>query len=121
MILFPDVKKFIEIYIEDIEKENMREVFLRSLDDLDDAEFDQLYKILQDLPLEYDLDEPIHDLIYDLCRDIKKHNNEEEICIEDEWGRIGSNYLGNKDLILEQFDEFEVEYYKGKHYCTIYY
>ena len=119
MILFPEVKKFIESYIEDIEKENMYYVFSRSLDSLNDVEFNQLYTILQDLPLEYDLDEPIHDIIYDLCNDIKQTYNGEYICIEDEWDKIGFNHLGNMKKIIDQFDDFEIEFYDKKHYCKI--
>ena len=119
MTLFPAVKKFIELYIDDIEKENMYYVFSKSLDHLNDVEFNQLYNTLQELPLEYDLDEPIYDIIYDLCNDIKKTLSGEYICIEDEWDKIGINHLGNIKNIIDQFDDFEIESYNKKHYCKI--
>lgn len=120
MVLKTAVKEFIETYIEDIESENMYYVFSRSLDYLNDSDFDQLYRLLEKLPLKYDLDEPIYDIIRDLCYDIKRQNNNEYICIEDEWDKIGFNYLNNKERIIDQFEKFDIELHNGKHYCKVY-
>lgn len=120
MILLPEVKKFIEANIEDIEKENMHEVFQQSMIWLNQEEFDQLYHILEELPLIYDLDEPIQDVIRDTCRQIIKKNSDEYICIEEEWGKYSEHFFKDIDDILEEFDEFEWDIRNRKHWCTVY-
>ena len=121
MILFPEVKKFIEIYIEDIEKENTKYLFDESRGYFNDEEFKQFYQILDTLDYQYDLDQFIDEIIYEIYREIIKRNDGEYICIENEWDNYSSHYFGNKQKIIEQFDEFEDYYIKnGKHYCTVY-
>ena len=120
MTLWPNVKQFIERYIEDIENEDMAFVFSESLVWLNDVEFNQLYDIFQELPLEYDIDEFINDLIHEICEDIIKENDGNYICIEDEWDDQASNHLNNKDRIIYEFDDFDFDIKNGKHWCTVY-
>lgn len=121
MILFPAVKEFIELYIEDIEKENTKYLFEESQGYFNDDEFNQFYIILNKLEFKYDLDQFIDDIIHDNCLEIIHRNDGEYICIEEEWGKYSAHNFGNKNKIIEQFDESEDHYIKnGKHYCKVY-
>ena len=121
MHLQPAVKKFIEENIKAIEESDVDAIISEASWDLTDGEFTQLYHILtDDIELEYDLDETIHDYIKDIVKEIIKENNEEHICIEDEWLKWSKNYLDNYDYVIEQFDDFESDIYNGKHWCTVY-
>ena len=121
MILFPAVKEFIELYIEDIEKENTKYLFEESQGYFNDDEFNQFYIILNKLEFKYDLDQFIDDIIHDNCLEIIRRNDGEYICIEEEWGEYSAHNFGNKNKIIEEFDEFEDYYIKnGKHYCKVY-
>ena len=59
--------------------------------------------------------------IQNIYREIIKRNDGEYICIETEWNEYSSHYFGDKQKIIEQFDDFE-DYYieNGKHYCKVY-
>ena len=121
MILFPEVKKFIEFYIDDIEKENTKYLFDESQGYFNDEEFKQFYQILSTLDYEYDLDQFIDEIISEIYKEILKENNGKYICIEDIWSEYSSHYFGDKEKIIEQFDNFEDWYIKdGKHYCKVY-
>ena len=121
MILFPEVKKFIELYIKDIEEEDTKYLFQESQAYFNDAEFNQFYSILDSLEYRYDLDQFIDEIISENCEEIIHVKDGEYICIEDEWKKYSSHYFGNKDKIIEQFDDFEDWYIKnGKHYCKVY-
>lgn len=120
MILWPKVKEFIELYIEDIEKENTKYLFDESREYLNDVEFNQFYDILSDLDYQYDLDQFINEIIDEIYREIIKENDGEYICIEDKWNKYSSHHFGDKDRIIELFDEFESDIKNGKHWCTVY-
>ena len=120
MVLWPAVKEFIENNIKSIEKSDLDAVFAESIEWLNDVEFNQLYSILQELPIEYDLDEAIDELIQSICKAIIKENDGDYICIEDEWSRRAYNHLGKPDNIIYEFDDFECDIKNGKHWCTVY-
>lgn len=121
MVLWSAVKEFIELYIEDIEKENTKYLFEESQGYFNDVEFNQFYNILDNLDYEYDLDQFIDEIISENCAEIIRDNDGEYICIEEEWGKYSAHYFGDKNKVIEEFDEFEDHYIKnGKHYCKVY-
>ena len=120
MDLMPNVKEFIEKYIDMIEDEDLYSVYEMSLYYLSNDEFKQLYDIFSKLDFEYDIDEPIDDLIRHCCDDIIARNNRNYICIEAEWSKYYKNYLGRYDDVLDQFEEFEPKYSDGEYWCTVY-
>ena len=120
MVLWPAVKDFIEAFIKDIEVENMREVFRQSMIWLNQVEFNQLYSILDDLPLQYDLDDAIDNVIRDVCGDIIKEHTGEYICIEDEWLEYSNHWFHDPEKILARFDQFECSVKNKRHWCEVY-
>ena len=120
MILFPEVKRFIESFIEDIEKENLEEVFDQSRYYLNDEEFNQFYSILYALEFDYEFDEYINDIIFDIRREIINNNNGKYICIEDAWLEYSGHWFNAKDKIIDEFDDFECDIINGKHWCEVY-
>ena len=120
MVLWPKVKDFIEAFIKDIEVENMREVFRQSMIWLNQVEFNQLYSILDELPLKYDLDDAIDNVIRDVCADIIKEHDGEYICIEDEWLEYSNHWFHDPKKILARFDQFECYIKNKKHWCEVY-
>lgn len=121
MILWPKVKEFIELYIEDIEKENIKYLLDESRGYFNDVEFNQFYDILNDLDYKYNLDKFIDEIIDEIYREIIKENDGGYICIEDVWNDYSSHHFGDKNKIIEFFDDFEDYYIKdGKHYCKVY-
>ena len=119
MKLYPKVKSFIEENIRDIEKENMHYIFSASLEDLNDEEFNQLFNILMKLDIEVELVDIVADIIKDHCEYIETKNIGNDICIEDEWEKYSSNYLGDKISVIEYFNDYDPVLYNNKHYCTI--
>ena len=120
MVLWPEVKKFIELYIKEIEEENTKFIFEESQGYLNDVEFNQLYDILDNLDFEYELDQFIGEIISENYDQIIHENDGEYICIETEWGNYSSHFFGDKDKVIEKFDDFECDIKNGKHWCTVY-
>lgn len=119
MILYPDVKKFIETYIEDIEDENFELIFEECLGWFNNVEFEQFRDILDDLDYDYDIYDPIYDIIRKIYKEIIRENDGEYICIEDEWYRKAANCFGNMKYIIDQFSDFDINVKNSKHYCTV--
>lgn len=119
-MLWPAVKKFIETFIDDIEKENTEYVFDASREYLNDVEFNQLYYILSILEYKYELDQFIDPIVANICREIIKEHDGELICIEDEWRKYSMHYFGDKDAIIDEFSSFDIDIRNGKHWCEVY-
>lgn len=120
MVLLPDVKKFIELYIDEIESGETRYFLEESMGCMDDAGYRQFKKLLEDIPYEYDLTWVEDEIIEDRCREIRRDNSGDYICIEHEWADYSAHYFGDKDRIIEQFDDLDCDFKDMKHWCFIY-